>query len=630
MSIRSKLTVMFLVVALIPLFLVNVITFNKYKNSLEAARISQLWDIAAFKVDKIETYFSGLKANIQVTQGYYNIKKNLPVLTRLCLKRDDPEFIASKNMLDGQLRHMEKALGLADIMLISPEGRVVYTSNPEHYSTDFLKPLPDPEHKAFAEGENKIYFTDIFFNKYRSDKPEMFVVAPASDFDGVFLGVIVFEVDVGTIYSLIQDATGLGNTGETLIGKKEGNEVLYLNPLKYDPKAALKRRIALGDQTGKPMQQAVQGGTGVGLSVDYRGKTVVSAWRYIPLLDWGVVAKIDAEEAFADVINLRNLVILILSIVFILGTLIAFSIAGSISEPIKQLSKGAELVGSGKLDYKVAINSKDEVGQLSRALEKMTQDLKTVMASRDELDNEIIERKQAEEELKRSNENLEQFAYVASHDLQEPLRVMASYSQLLERRYKNKLDTDADEFIGFIVEAVGRMQRLINDLLAYSRIGRKDDSLLTELDCNQVLRRVLESMSVIIASSNAKVTFDPLPILNGNESSFVQLFQNLIGNALKFHGQEPPRIHINAKQSGQEWIFCVKDNGIGIEPQYKEKIFLIFQRLHSREEYPGTGIGLSICKKIVESYGGKIWVESEPGKGSNFYFTIPTKGEKNA
>ena len=628
MSIRSKLTIMLLVIALIPLVFVSVITFNNYKGSLETMRISQLRDIAAFKADKIETYFSGLKANMQVAQGYYNIKKNLPVLTRFVARPDDPEFTASKNMLDGQLRLMQEALGLADIMLVSPEGRILYTSNPVHYSTDFLKSLPDPGQKAFAEGKNKGYFTDIFFNKYRGDKPEMLVVAPVSDFDGVFIGEIVFEVEMSPIYGLIQDATGLGNTGETLVGKKTGNEVLYLNPLRHDPQAALKRRIAMGERVGNPMQQAVQGRTGVGLSIDYRGSAVVSAWRYIPLLDWGVVAKIDAEEAFADIIKLRNLVMLVLGIVFFLGAIAAFSIAKSISLPIKRLSKGAEIVGSGKLDYKVAINSNDEVGQLSRSFDKMTQNLKTVMASRDELDKEIVERKRTEAELKRSNENLEQFAYVASHDLQEPLRVMASYSQLLEKRYKNKLDTDADEFIGFIVDAAGRMQRLINDLLAYSRIGRKD-SLLTEIDCNQVLSRVLESMSAIIASSNAEVTFDPLPLAKGHESSFVQLFQNLIGNALKFHGKEPPRIHIGSRQNGEEWVFCVKDNGIGIEPQYRDKIFLIFQRLHSKEEYPGTGIGLSICKKIVENYGGRIWLESELGKGSTFYFTIPTGGGKN-
>ncbi len=235
---------------------------------------------------------------------------------------------------------------------------------------------------------------------------------------------------------------------------------------------------------------------------------------------------------------------------------------------------------------------------------------------------DITGRKQAEERLRRSNENLEQFAYVASHDLQEPLRVIASYSQLLERRYKDKLDRDADDFIEFIVDAAGRMQKLIMDLLVYSRVGSKDQAP-AQVDSNEVIRTVIASLSAAIEEGKARVTYDRLPVLRAPEVSFTQLFQNLIGNALKFRGSQPPEIHVAAREGKNEWVFSVRDNGIGIEPQYREKIFQIFQRLHSKLEYPGTGIGLSICRKIVENWGGRIWVESEFGKGSTFYFTIP-------
>jgi len=230
----------------------------------------------------------------------------------------------------------------------------------------------------------------------------------------------------------------------------------------------------------------------------------------------------------------------------------------------------------------------------------------------------------ANTDLRRSNENLEQFAYVASHDLQEPLRIMASFSELLERRYNDKLDTDANEFIGYIVDGAKRMQRLIQDLLVYSRIGRTDMTI-EEIDSNSILERVINSMMPVIKESKAVITHDELPTQTGSESSFIQLFQNLIGNAIKFHGPEPPRVHVSAVKKDKEWVFSVRDNGIGIEPQYKDRIFLIFQRLHGRDQYPGTGIGLAICKKIVETQGGRIWVESEHGKGSTFYFTILQK-----
>ena len=242
---------------------------------------------------------------------------------------------------------------------------------------------------------------------------------------------------------------------------------------------------------------------------------------------------------------------------------------------------------------------------------------------------DITERKQAEETLRqtaddlaRSNRDLEQFAYVASHDLQEPLRAVSGYLQLLERRYKDRLDKDANEFIQFAVNGAGRMQQLITDLLAYSRVGTRGHKLETT-DCNEVLRAVLANLEIAIAESGAAVTHDPLPTVRGDRGQLVQLFQNLIGNAIKFRGPEPPRVVVTVKAQHGEWQFVVGDNGIGIEPQFFDRIFEVFQRLHGREEYSGTGIGLSICKRIVEQHGGRIWVESKPGPGSTFHFTIP-------
>ena len=229
------------------------------------------------------------------------------------------------------------------------------------------------------------------------------------------------------------------------------------------------------------------------------------------------------------------------------------------------------------------------------------------------------------EELGRSNSDLQQFAYVASHDLQEPLRMVSSYTQLLARRYQGKLDADADEFIGYAVDGAFRMQDLINDLLAYSRIGTNGNPV-EMADVNSVFDGVVASLRLTIENNDAAVTRDPLPTVRADASELVQILQNLIVNAIKFHGDEPPRVHVSAQRSGDEWLFSVRDNGIGIEPEYGDRIFGIFQRLHTRDKYPGTGIGLAICKKVVERHAGRIWVESEAGKGSVFYFTLPAGG----
>jgi len=242
---------------------------------------------------------------------------------------------------------------------------------------------------------------------------------------------------------------------------------------------------------------------------------------------------------------------------------------------------------------------------------------------------DITERKKAEEilklkleELARSNAELEQFAYVSSHDLQEPLRMVTSYLQLLQRRYQGNLDDKADKYIHFAVDGAFRMQNLINDLLEFSRVTTRARDPVP-MDSEFILDQVLSNLEVFIEENKPTVSHDPLPEVIADSTQLVQVFQNLIINGIKFHSEEAPKIHISAEKKESKWVFSVQDNGIGIDPQYSGKIFEVFKRLHKKEEYPGTGIGLAICKKIVERHGGHIWVESELGKGSTFYFTLP-------
>ena len=263
-----------------------------------------------------------------------------------------------------------------------------------------------------------------------------------------------------------------------------------------------------------------------------------------------------------------------------------------------------------------------------RLLDEVVSRTKELSRVNTELELEVAERRRAEEslakqaeELRRSNAELEQFAYVASHDLQEPLRMVSSYVKILSDDYSGRLDTDADRFIGYIVDGATRMKGLIDDLLTFSRVGTQGWPF-EPTDCNVLIDRVISDQAETIAACEGVVTHDLLPIVNGDATQLAQVLQNLVSNALKYTRDVPPTVHISANEHEDAWVFSVSDNGMGIAPHHYERIFQMFQRLHHRSEYPGSGIGLAVCHKIVERHGGRIWVESEVGKGSTFHFTI--------
>ena len=312
-----------------------------------------------------------------------------------------------------------------------------------------------------------------------------------------------------------------------------------------------------------------------------------------------------------------NILLAIAITVELSGLLITISISRNISKGINEIIRASEEVAKGNFETKAEIYSSDEIGRLAISFNKMISDLEKNKKEREAAEAQITLKSK---ELAHSNKELEHFAYLASHDLQEPLRTISNYVGLFQERYRGKLDKDSDEFLDFITNATLRMQLQIKDLLDYSRIGF--DKTLVEMDCNKVLKLVLTDMAKTITDTKSEIKSEHLPMVKGYPE-LKSLFQNLISNAIKYRKKEiNPVINISVKETKHIWIFAFKDNGIGIESQYHERIFVIFQKLHSANEYGGTGIGLTQCKKIAKLHGGKIWVESELGNGSTFYFSL--------
>jgi signal transduction histidine kinase len=389
-------------------------------------------------------------------------------------------------------------------------------------------------------------------------------------------------------------------------------------------KSLFLRLVDTSKRGGGPAEDAVQ----------LQAQQVLTAQLFIRTRSARTDAVILSELISQDTIDEQRRVFgiisaLVLLVAAMLSALLV-TLVGRITGSLAALRSGTAAVGGGDLEYRIGAMPGDELGQLGESFDQMTERVQSVTVSKDRLEQEVQVRRQAEQdlirrtkELSRSNAELEQFAYVASHDLQEPLRMVASYTQLLKRRYEGRLDADADDFIGYAVEGATRMQSLIEDLLEYSRISTRGKDP-EPLDAEGALEDAVRNLRATIEETGAIVTHDPLPTVMVDPTQMTQLLQNLIGNAVKFRREDDtPRVDVSVQRDEDIWRFAVRDNGIGIDPQYFDRVFTVFQRLHARQEYDGSGIGLSICKRIVQRHGGRIWIESEPGTGSTFFFTLP-------
>lgn len=455
--------------------------------------------------------------------------------------------------------------------------------------------------------------------------------------DGTYLGAVAAGLSLEWLNSFLRE-TSLPDGGILAVVDKQGTILAVY------PQEGLQESVGQDASDNPAFQLIRQEREGSTRYVTESGVPVVIGFTELGDEASGIYIALLVPEAriFSEVNNLQNRSLGLLGFASI--AVFAIATLGSrllLIQPIQNLIDASSRLGRGeyeaRADTRRSINELDALArsfnQMAAELERREQELEK---TNEGLEREIQERRQTEEELKRftaqletSNQELEQFAYVASHDLQEPLRVVAGYLQLLERRYKGRLDSDADEFIAFAVDAAKRMQNLINDLLAYSRIGRKIRPF-EPTDINRVVAEAQRNVTLLVEETGAKIEVGPLPTVMADPAQLVLVFQNLIANGIKFHSDQPPVIQINARERPDEWEFSVRDNGIGIDPQYSKRIFLIFQRLHTREEYPGTGIGLAICQKIVEYHDGKIWVESTVGEGTTFYFTLPKRAEEEA
>jgi len=590
------------ILSFLPLIILSTYWTNTLRNSSYSSNLVNLQTVTRIFIDKQGELIGNAKS----------------VLTMLAL---NPILLDGKPSNDQPLfeKTMKSLNGLANIALVDTQGIMLSSAIPGDGIVNYS------DRKWFQDVmRSKQFILGQYVIGKATNIPIIPFAYPVLGIDNRILYIIATSIDLAWISNLSKEMAL--PTGTTINITNPSGTLL----LRYPELGKYTSMDISNENLGKAM-------------IENKNKTIVTAGLdgikrlYIisPLLNnntiFGSIALgFPLEGIYKTSREALRLNIFLLAATLLLTLILMFwGLRTLVISPSRILLNAFDALANGKSEFRLNLPTrKDEISLLLSEFNRMAAELQEhrgkletlVKARTSELEKTTVD-------LKRSNQELEQFAYVASHDLQEPLRMVASFSQLLEQRYKGKLDAKADQYILFVVDGVRRMQGLINDLLGYSRVGTRGKQFET-IETSDVITNVLEDMERSIQESGAHITKENMPQVYADSTQLGQVFQNLISNAIKFRSEKPLLIEIRAEQKDDFWVFSVKDNGIGIDPQYFERIFVIFQRLHEREKYPGNGIGLSVIKKIIERHGGQVWLESELGKGSTFYFSIPAIQKK--
>ena len=638
-SLRRTLLFWFLSLSLLPLTGISLISYVNTRQTLFAEKQKALITVSTMKSRQISAFFNEKLIDLRVQSENMATTQFLAALTRAFRQSGkplskfvgSPEWAALIGARGGELATMRKLAEYDDIFLIDATGNILFTvaREPDLGMNLFEGELSGTRFAGACREALKTgtpNFSDLEFYAPSRGAVAGFLAAAVADETGQNIGVIAFQIRGAAIDAIVHQKVGLGQTGDThLVGP---DLILRSDDLFYPDDGALKTRMdteitrlwlaELGTTGGAAHEIALRAFVYPG---PHESKRVLGASATIDIagVQWLMIAEIEESETIAPARRLGILALVTLAVTGLLVLSISLLIANRIIRPVRDLSRVSKLAAAGNLDQRAQITTEDEIGELAASFNHMLKRIREAEETLSEQKNQLVE---LNEVLSARNQELDEFTYIASHDLQEPLRKLSSFCTLLERDIGDGIPENARTDMIFITDAAGRMQRLVQDLLALSRTGRaamKRDWI----SLDECAERALVSLASRVQTTSAVITRDPLPYIFGDPSMMTQLYQNLIGNALKFMppGRHPV-IRLTADEKAGNMVFGVRDNGIGIKSEYVAQIFSPFKRLHGRTEYEGSGIGLAICRKTVERHGGRLWVDSWPGIGSHFKFTI--------
>jgi signal transduction histidine kinase len=594
-SVRGKLTAALLAASLAPTAVVAALAFVNQRDSVTADALARLDALAAVQEARVNAWIQNNEDDLRLLANQGQLASSLSTY----LSNGSPQALGQ---VDEILRGARDSISsLLNAYVLDPEGRIVAATDPDRVGGNVadmavVGTVPDlPTVHTVARGG-------------RGGAVGLHAGPIAGN--GLGVGVLVLETALEPLRKLVADPTGMGRTGETLLlARDEAGRPVALVPSRFAPDTTMAELTFAA--RGSPSLEALDGVEATRKdAVDYRGERVFAATRFLPITDWGLVVKVDRGEALDPLDRFALMIALSALGAALIGVVAAWLLPPLITRPIAELTDTAGAVARGERDRRAPIRTRDELAELAEAFNAMTDEL---VASTKE-----VEARRAQ---------LEHFLYVSSHDLKTPLRAITSFSQLMTMDCADQLNEQGRHYLDTISEGANRMLAIVDDLLAYVRLDRVE-SAFEPTDLNDVVRDATASLQVELEAAEAELLVDDLPTVNGSRTLLVEVFQNLVGNALRYRSPRPPRIEISARPAGEFEEIRVSDNGIGIPPEQRERVFRPFERLHRADEIPGTGLGLAVVKNIVALHHGRIAVESNEQGGTAMVFTLAREAEE--
>jgi len=634
-KIGTKLIICFLLISLTPLAVATYISYGSSKNAVEEEARQKLSAVAENESNQIRSYLREKEKDITQLSFMPNLKDALQRYKGAYSGQgmNSVEYNAVDHEYRPFLAYYQRAYGYDELLLVSPAGEVVFSVKERKYPKLRYKIAPGQDAELadvfLRTTKSASLQTEIsnFVYDAEENKAVVFIGIPVRS-GGSYAGTLVAGMDTSGISDLVRDYAGLGKTGETIVVARMGNEAVILTPLRFKPEVSYKRSIELGSDQEPAIQNAVSGKNGSDISVDYRNKKALSIWSYLPKFRLGIVVKMDTSEVFAKAERLKNVLFITGTVLLAIVVVVAILIAHTISGPIKDLTTVSRVITNGDLEKRAEVETEDEIGVLADSFNQMTDSLVEAKSRVEEQKAQLEEQKKL---LEKANKELDGFVYTASHDLRAPLRAISSFSNFLEEDYKKKLGKEGSGYVSEIRKGSDRMNDLITDLLSLSRIARIKNPY-EEVNMNELVRSVIERIKFDIEKNKVDLNVqNKMPVVRCDRIKMSEVFLNLINNAIKFSSKNnaaAPKVEVGYADKSDRHEFYVKDNGIGVDPKFKNEIFGIFRRLETASGYEGTGAGLAIVKRVIDDHKGSIWVDSELGKGATFHFTIPKVKEK--